>query len=113
MSNQTPDNLCVGDLVMWTGKSTEYATFHRRIIYVVAEIMHPEDPSRTRSFKLRPAFDIESPIGTVIETTGYPVLSSYLKKLSLLDVASIRLHYDNFIKEWAKSQGLASPDEVR
>lgn len=100
------EHLEVGDLVLWVGKPSEYATFHRRLVYQIVEIVHLENSAATCSYRLRPAFDIENPIGCTVETTGYPVMSAYLKKLTLLDVGIIRLKFDSFIKEWAKNLGM-------
>ena len=109
----TEVELQIGDLCIWNGKQTEYSTLQRRVIYqVVGKQAAPDDAWNKFVYQYRIAFDIENPLGS---TSGYITYngSREMKKLDLLDVATIRLHYDHFIKEWAIAQGQPSPDDVR
>lgn len=112
----TKEFLNVGDLVIAAAGSDFIATPKKRVIYQVIDVIPPaEDETDAlklyNKYKLRTAFDIESPVGTAIEC--FTVSSHSLRKLTLLDVATIRLHFDQFIREWAKSQGAIDVDDVR
>ena len=105
-------DLHVGDLAVWTGKPNEYAPLSRRVIYQVIERKEPPEGSYYVQYRFRAVFDIENPIGTVVESTSF-MTSREMKKLSLLDLGSLRLHFDNFIREWAKQVCGANIDDVR
>ncbi len=112
----TKEFLIVGDLVIGAAGSDYIAALKKRVIYQVVEVIPPADDEtdeikKYHKYKLRTAFDIESPVGTAIEC--FTVSSHSLRKLTLLDVATIRLHFDQFIREWAKSQGAIDIDDVR
>lgn len=109
------DELNIGDLCVFTGKQSEYSLLHRRVIYrVVEKETRPDNEllSTRFTYRFQVAFDLENPTGTVLTTTGKMGVHD-MKRLSLLDVATIRLHYDHFIKEWARTMGEANPDDVR
>lgn len=109
-----PITLNVGDLVVYVGKQNEYTSMNKRVIYRVVE-KEQQDEKNTSPFlyKFSVAFDIENPLGQAIE----PTISLYslrdLRRLELLDLATLRLHFDHFIRTWAKQMGEVSPDEVR
>lgn len=109
---EKPQELQVGDLVLWTGKPSEYSSFSRRIVYQVVERKEPEKDSHYVTYRFRAAFDFENPMGTLCDVTGFST-SREMKRLSLLDLATLRLHFDNFIREWAKQVGEANIDDVR
>ncbi len=109
----TEVELQVGDLCIWNGKQTEYSVLNRRVIYqVVGKQASSEESWNRFVYQYRIAFDIENPVGSTSGLITYNG-SREMKKLGLLDVATIRLHYDAFIKDWAIAQGQPSPDEVR
>lgn len=96
--------LQVGDLVMWTGKETEHSSLKRRLIYqVVSKKLEGTPPHENWRHQLRVAFDFEQPSGTNLQTISWS--SWELKKLSLLDLGTLRIHFDTFIKWWAETQG--------
>lgn len=107
MTPKPLEKLNVGDIVMWTGKVTEYSPFQRRLIYQVVQVIPAAatDIHQEPKYRLRPAYDIENPVGAVVEAASFTISSNHLKNLSLLDMGIIRLTFDNFIKEWAKSKG--------
>jgi len=109
-----PLELEVGDLVFYTGKVTEYTQFKHRIIYRCIEKKYSgEGENSYLSYKYVAAFDFENPLGVGLASIGGFSNISDFKKLSLLDVCTLRLHFDNFIREWAKDMGKADPDDVR
>ncbi len=107
-----PLDLYVKDLVLWTGKPTEYASMSRRVVYQVVERKDPADSTMYVQYRFRAVFDFENPVGTLVDPTGW-MTAREMKKLSLLDLATLRLHFDNFIREWAKSVGEGNIDDVR
>lgn len=111
-SSPPPPELFVGDLVMYTGKVTEHSSFRRGSIYQVIKKKEPTDPEYAATYHFRLVFDMENPMGSPLDTVGFSTTRE-MKKLSLLDLATIRLHFDNFIREWAKAVGEADVDEVR
>jgi len=93
--------LSLGELIVWTGKPTEYSQFFRRVIYEVVGKECVKDASwATHVYKLRPAYDIENPTGTDMTTFTY-MGTRELKRLTLVDVGIMRLAFDNFIKQWS------------
>jgi len=108
-----PYELSLGDLCIWVGKQTEYSPLSRRVIYQVIDKEDAATSSWSKHvYKLAPAFDLENPIGTSVEPVSHNGTRD-MKRLSLLDIATIRLHYDNFIKQWARHAGQCDPDDVR
>lgn len=102
--------LDVGDLVMWCGKQTEGSMLRQRVIYLVTaktetnvETVIPTGYPSYRYY-LRPAFDFERPTGQDMSQVSWS--SHDLKLISLLDLCTMRLHFDSFIRWWAKTQGL-------
>ena len=108
-----PD-LEVGDLCLWTGTQSEHSTYKNRIIYRCVEKRQNEnsDGGTYVSYRFVVAFDISNPLGQQLDPIGFGGVRE-MKRLTLLDVCTIRLHYDNFIKEWAREMGAANPDDVR
>lgn len=106
--------LDIGDLCIWTGNQSEHSTYKNRLIYRCVEKRDNEstDGSTYTSYRFVIAFDLSNPIGVHMDPVGFGSIRE-MKKLTLLDVATIRLHYDNFIREWAKQQGMPDPDDVR
>ena len=103
----------MGDLVMWTGRPNEYSTLRRGVIYKCIEAKEtPESHWSRRQYRFGIAFDIEDPVGTPMGQTGF-MGSHEMKRLSLLDVATIRLHLDAFIRSWARSMESVDIDDVR
>lgn len=88
---------------MWNGKEgNNFTSIARRVIYRVIE----KEPAGTSSlskhcYGLAAVFDFENPVGMQMSTVKHNGTRD-MKRLSLIDLATIRLHYDNFIKEWAK-----------
>lgn len=105
-------DLQVSDLVMWTGRVTEFSTMSRRVVYRVVERKDPTDESNYVQYRFSPAFDLESPIGSSLDVTPW-MTAREMKRLGLLDLGTMRLHFDNFIREWAKRAGEPDVDEVR
>jgi hypothetical protein len=101
-----------GDLVVWTGKQTEHSTLKNHIIYQVmskkVETTPPITPGGTPSehirFMLRPAFDFQKPMGVAINSLSWS--DHELRKVSLVDLGVLRLSFDNFIREYARFQGM-------
>lgn len=108
-----------GDLVVWVGKQTEHSTLKNRIIYeVMKKEVETKDglggiPWTTTRLTLRPAYDFERPTGVSVGTVTWSTVSE-LRKLSLVDLGVIRLTFDNFIREFARQQGMedVTDDEV-
>lgn len=105
------DELQVGDLVMYVGKVTEHMPLHRRCIYKVVRKRHPEDAQHVATYHFRPVFDFENPLGQSLDMIGWSTLRD-LRKLSLVDLGTLRLHFDNFIREWARQVGHDNADEA-
>lgn len=101
-----PD-LHVGDLVMWDGKPSEHGSFRHGIIYRVVGRTEPGEKTTydIPRYQFLPVFDFSRPMGTAVESFDFSTIRD-LKKLNLLDLGTLRLHYDNFIREWAKSCGM-------
>lgn len=97
--------LNVGDLVLWVGKQTEYTFLNRRTLYQVVERREPEKPERIVQYRFRAVYDIENPIGTAVDATPF-ISSRDTKRIDLLDLGVLRLTFDTFIKEWARSRGV-------
>jgi hypothetical protein len=72
----------------------------------------PEDTTYISQYQFQVAFDFSNPVGVPIDSFGFSTTRE-LKRLSLLDVCTLRLHFDNFIREWARLNGEANPDDVR
>lgn len=104
----------VGDLCMWTGKQNEHSTYKNRVIYRCVEKRLNENSDGTTYISQRfiVAFDLENPMGQQLDPIGFGSARD-MKRLSLLDVCTMRLHFDNFIREWAKVNGMGNPDDVR
>jgi hypothetical protein len=97
----------VGDLCIFVGDSDIYKQMRHRVIYQV--VSKEEAASSSYSYNrygLRIAFDIESPSGSSTEVITSHLGTKNMKKLSLLDLATTRLHFDDFIRWWAKTQGM-------
>lgn len=107
-----PDfELYVGDLVMWDGKPHEHCYFRHGMIYRVVNKI-PPDGTMTYSiarYKFVPVFDFTNPVGQSLDSFEYSTTRN-LKRLSLLDLGTLRLHFDNFIREWAKQEGMDVDD---
>jgi hypothetical protein len=88
------------------GKVTEYATLHRRVVYQVVgkENTNPVTSFATHRYMFRVAFDFENPMGTNLDAVAY-MGTRDLKRIELLDLGTIRLHFDNFLREWALKMG--------
>jgi hypothetical protein len=98
--------LQLGDLCMFVGMTDVYKQMHRHVVYQVVAKERADSTSLSHNrYTLRIAFDLENPSGshTPEPTTIYGTKS--LKKISLLDLATMRLHFDDFIRWWAKTQG--------
>lgn len=106
--------LDVGDLCMWSGRQSEHTTYRNRVIYRCVEKRLQDHGDGTTYFSHRfvVAFDLENPMGQPMDTIGFGSARE-MKRLSLLDICTLRLHLDNFVREWAKSQGMGNPDDVR
>lgn len=111
----------VDDLCIWTGKQSEHSVYRNRIIYRVVEKRWVEPklmPSGNQvsgyhSVRFAVAYDLENPMGQSFDSVGFANIRE-MKKLSLVDLGIIRLTFDNFVREWAKRQGMAEPaDDVR
>jgi hypothetical protein len=98
-----PIELVPGDLTFFVGKQTEHSALQRRVIYQVTSI-EAHDGTLTRNLTLQPVFDFENPIGTELKTVTW-CSESLLKKLNLLDIATLRLYLDNFLRAYAKRVG--------
>ena len=100
----TPVELNLGDVVMYVG-DMKYAILQRRVVYrVVDKEQQPENASYPFSYRFTAAFDLENPLGQVIEPSCQMSSLKDFRKLGLLDLGVIRLIFDDFIKEWAKKQ---------
>lgn len=103
-----PDiKLEVGDLVMWDGKPSEHCTFRHGMIYRVVGKQPPDEKSTydiTR-YRFITVFDFARPVGQPVDSFEFSTTRD-LKRLSLLDLGTLRLHFDNFIREWAKQEGM-------
>lgn len=101
-----------GDLVVWTGKQGEHSTLKNHIIYQVMSRKIEKSPSITPGgpeyeslrFTLRPAFDFQKPMGVAINTVTWS--DHELRKVTLVDLGVLRLSFDNFIREYARFQGM-------
>lgn len=108
-----PLELNLGDVVMYVG-DVKYAILQRRVIYrVVDKEQQPENATYPYMYKFCAAFDIENPLGQTVESSCQMSSLKDFRKLGLLDLATLRLHFDAFIKEWAHQMGQPNPDEVR
>ena len=97
--------LAIGDLVFWTGKSTDFTMMKPRVIYQVIERKEPEQHASYAQYRFRPVFDIANPVGITVESVGFMTATREMKKLNLLDLGILRLTFDNFIRDWTRSQG--------
>lgn len=97
---------------MYTGKPTEYTSFHKRCIYQVIAKKDEHDSDYMSKYHFRLAFDFENPMGSPLDTVSFSTTRE-MKKVTLLDLATLRLHFDNFIREWTKQMGEADIDAVR
>lgn len=108
-----PFELDVGDLCIWTGKPTEHAMMFRRVIYQVVEKTPATGASYSKNnYSFIVAFDFENPLGKSMVPVNH-MGTREMKKLSLLDLATLRLHYDSFITDWARRMGERDPNDVR
>lgn len=98
--------LHVGELIMYVG-NPEHSTLKPRVIYqVVKKEANDSKFSGTPFFyRLRPAFDIQNPTGTELETTSNLSVRG-MRRLSLVDVGTLRMLLDEFIKQWSGSQSV-------
>jgi hypothetical protein len=97
--------LRVGDLVMWYGKPSDYASFQRRVVYQVVERIEPsQDEGRQAQYRYRPVFDLENPIGVPTEPTCL-MSSREMKQIRLIDLGMMRMLFDSFIRTWIADQG--------
>jgi hypothetical protein len=98
-----------GDLCIWSGKQTETSFLKNRVIY---QVMSRDDETDKYGnhirLTLRVAFDLASPVGTVIAVHSWS--THELRKISLIDVGIIRLSLDNFIREYARQRGMDVTD---
>jgi hypothetical protein len=114
MAELTPEawTLNEGDLVIWTGKQSEHSTLKNHIIYQVMskklETSPPITPGGTPSehwrLNLRPAFDFQRPLGVAVNTLSWS--DHELRKVTLVDLGVVRLAFDNFIREFARMNGM-------
>lgn len=103
--------LQVGDLAVYVGDS-QYSSLKSRIIYQVVDKETGSDVSyATWRYRYRIAFDFENPTGTSTDTTPAMGVRG-MKRVSLLDLATLRLHYDTFIQEYARYKGMEHHDDV-
>lgn len=102
--------LSVGDVCLFVGDE-KYSSLHRRIIYqVVAKEDAPGSSYSHHSYRYRVAFDFENPTGSSTDITS-ALGTRGIKKLDLIDLGTLRLHYDNFLRWWAVTQGMESSVE--
>ena len=102
-----PTELFVGDLVVWTGKPSQYSSIRHGVIYRIVERKVNEHDPLVAVYRLGTAFEFTNPVGTHMELSGFSGAHE-LRKLSLLDLGIIRLTFDAFIKEWARTKGAES-----
>jgi hypothetical protein len=102
LSTREPE-LSVGDLILWTGKQTEYSSMRNRVIYQVTARETTAGSSYSH-YRFRPVFDFENPMGTDLTVNGTMTIRE-MKRLTLLDLGVLRLMFDHFVREWARSQG--------
>lgn len=101
----------VGDLCMFIGDE-KHSQLHNRIVYQVVEKKEALASSFSHhEYRYRVAFDIQNPVGVHVDT-----VSAYgtrgMRKLGLVDVGTVRLHLDNFLREWARSMGVDGSDDA-
>jgi hypothetical protein len=97
--------LAVGDLCVFVGDE-KYSSLHRRTVYqVVSKVADQTASYSNNTYGYRVAFDFENPTGSstdVIQGLG----TRGMRKISLLDLATLRLHLDAFIKDFARYRGM-------
>lgn len=92
---------------MFVGSTDIFKSMHRHVIYQVVDKGIAEGSSTSNhKYTLRIAFDMENPTGSHTPEPSSIYGTRSLKKLSLLDLATTRLHFDDFIRWWAKTQGM-------
>lgn len=107
-----PVELNVGDLVAYVGDA-KYAVLNRRVIYrVVEKEQQPESSIYPYMYRFVSAFDLENPVGQHMERSHQFATLKDFRKIELLDLGIIRLVFDEFIKEWAKSQSNVSIEHM-
>ena len=97
---------------MFVGNEEHTKLKQRTIYQVVEKKLQPQSTFSHHEYRYRVAFDFENPVGQTSELISHWGTRG-LKKLSLVDVGFMRLAFDNFIREWARSQGADDTDDVR
>lgn len=98
------------DLVMYVG-NPDHSVLKPRIVYRVIdkELSEPTATSKaTLFYRLQIAFDVEHPMGSTLEPTP-KVSVRGLKRMSLLDLGTVRMLFDEFIKAWSRSVNEVPP----
>lgn len=109
-----PDiELEIGDLVMWDGKPHEHCSFRHGVIYKVVAKRGADETSNlgVARYHFRAVYEFNRPIGQDVGSFEFSTTRD-LKKLTLLDLGTMRLYLDNFIREWAKQEGIDVVEET-
>lgn len=102
----------IGDLVLWDGKPHEHSSFKHGVIYkVVGKQEAGESNLNLARYHFRVVYEFNRPVGQEVASFEFSTTRD-LKKLSLLDLGTLRLYLDNFIREWAKEEGAHVSEET-
>lgn len=89
-----------------------FTSMSKRVIYQVIEKNVTDNGSlSTFNFQFRTAFDFENPTGTDLNTVSRNGTRD-MRRLDLVDLGTLRLHFDRFIEAWAKKFS-EDDDDVR
>jgi len=102
--------LQLGDLCVYT-VDDKLSQLKNHVIYQVVKKDALESTSyANHRYAFRAAFDVTSPVGDSIDS--FVVLGTRgLRRLTLLDLCTIRLHLDDFIRQYARECGAESDSD--
>jgi hypothetical protein len=99
--------LSVGDLCLFTGDE-KFSSLKSRLVY---QVVSKEDATMVSGYpqhryRYRVAFDLENPSGTSTDTSITFSSTRGMKKITLLDLGTLRLHLDEFVRWYARYKGM-------
>jgi len=96
--------LQVGDLCIFTGDEKFSLLRHHLIYQVSQKEVNVGSTYSIHRYSYRVAFDVTNPTGSSVdETTALGTRG--LRKITLLDLCTVRLHFDDFIRQYAQQCG--------
>jgi hypothetical protein len=89
-------------MALFVGDEKSHTLKNRVIYQVVGKEEAPHSTYSHHTYRYRVAFDLANPLGTSLDDTHTGLGTRGMKKLSLVDVGTLRLRLDSFLKEWAR-----------